>query len=157
MSAVTVQDVSSWSEREGLYVFIGAAFNSASQRLIGFVLLPFLAIFVLILAQLYPISMRKTLREVGPLLPDVQDTAALETLRDALLLALGAGRFYSRVCLLQRKMNDVLDEIEEHIDSLNLVLESPEALQALLDEGERQNAPELPLNIPPRSRQLEVA
>lgn len=147
MPAVTAQDVSAWSERESLYVFVGAACRSASKRLIGILFLPFLLVFSFILAQLYPISMRKTLREVTPRLPFVDDREVLMAARDAFKLSLGAGHFYSRACVARSSMRAVLEDIEETIDSLDLVLTSERELDDLVDEARDRASPELPLEL----------
>lgn len=157
MSAVTAQDVSEWSERESLYVFVGAATKSASKRIIGFVFLPILIIFAAILAQLYPYSMRKTMRELSPRLPYVDDPEVLGVTRDALKLALSAGRFYAPVCLSRHLMREALDEIDEAINSIEVVLECRGSLEELATEGARRLSPDLPLGLADPPRQLEIA
>jgi len=146
MSAVTLSEFSALTERESVYWYFGGALRKASRSAALFVFSPFLLVAVFLLAQTLPYRLRKILDEVGPKLAHVTERPVLSFLRDLLSLTLVVARFYNHFCIVSRSaMADVIDELDETVDSLKFSLDNWDDMQAFVKECSKKSVPELPL------------
>ena len=96
------------------------------------------AIFVypvfLIIGQLAPFVMRKHLDAIKPYLPSVTDRATLAWLKDAFTLYYMALKGYRHVSLFRGRLDALLEDLDEEIDSLEFVLVQEKLLQETVAE-----------------------
>ena len=90
-------------------------------------------LFVLV-AQFAPFVIRKHLDAITPYLPAVTDRATLEWLKDAFTLYHMALKDYRSVCLFRGRLDALLDDLDEEIDSLEFVLGHDKFLQETVAE-----------------------
>lgn len=92
----------------------------------------------LVLAQFVPFIFRQHLALLIPRLPDISAPADLAFAKDALLLYHESMKAYGRFCVFRRLARDVLDEIDEQLDSLEFVTSNKEFLdKAVADIQQR--------------------
>lgn len=84
--------------------------------------------------QLAPFIFRKHLDAIAPHLPAVTDRATLAWLKDAFTLYHMALKDYRSVCLFRGRLDALLDDLDEEIDSLELVLGQEKFLQQTVAE-----------------------
>lgn len=147
MTAATIQDVSAFTERESVFWYFVGAIHSAARSVFTWFFLPFFLLGAILLAQVYPSRILAALRRVNAVLPNIQDPDELILLRDILRLAYGAGRFYRRLCLFRGSMQLAMEELDDTIDSLNLVLGSEDDLRSFLKTSESRRSPALPFEF----------
>ncbi len=152
MTAVTLQDVSAYAERESVFWYFTGAMNSAMRSMVMWLFLPFLLIGAVILAQLYPFRILATLRQLNAALPCIDDDEELELIRDMLSLAYAAGKFYQRLCVFRGRMHAALEECDETLDSLKMVLTRSDELEGFVLESERLRTPDMQLPLEYREK-----
>jgi len=86
-----------------------------------FVLRVLLFVRIVVLAQFVPFVFRRHLALLIPSLPNVHSPADLAWVRDALVLYHESLKAYARFCLFRSQINEMLDEVDEHLDSLEFV------------------------------------
>lgn len=96
---------------------------AASKMHSGLVLvLRILAFFpFLLLAQVVPFIFRRHLALLIPGLPNVQSPGDLAWVKDALVLYHESLKAYSRFSVFRAQANEMLEEIDEHLDSLEFI------------------------------------
>jgi hypothetical protein len=82
-----------------------------------------------VFAQVVPFVFGNHVNLIKPYLPSVTDRTSLIWLKDAFTLYHAALTDYRRVCLFRGRVDAILDELDEEIDSLELVLERGKFLQ----------------------------
>lgn len=98
----------------------------------------FLFVPFVLLAQFVPFIFRRHLALLIPSLPDVHSPADLAWVKDALVLYHESLRAYSRFSAFRREANDMLEEIDEQIDSLEFIAGHRDFLDKATAQIERQ-------------------
>ena len=145
MTAATLHDVCEWTERDSVFWHYVAIVRSAYRSARTWAVVPFVLPGAFILAQIFPSRMLKHLKALNSVLPEIQNDEELELIRDMLKLAYGAGCFLRHLSLRRGAMRDALSEIDETIDSLNLVLNNHDELKAFADASESRRTQSLPM------------
>ena len=129
-SAATFNEFVGLAQRDGMifFVVVQAAKRIATAWL-RTVLMVLLFLPFLCIAQIVPFVFKKHLAAIFPALPYIKDRAALNWLRDAFLLYFFSLKGYKPYCLFQGSLKVLIEELDEHIDSLTFVLENPNVLQ----------------------------
>lgn len=94
-------------------------------------------IFVVI-AQFVPFVFRRHLALLTPHLPEVRSANDLAVARDALLLYHECLKLYARYCFFSKDADEVLDDIGEHLDSLEFVTGNKEFLDKAVAQIEQR-------------------
>lgn len=147
MTVVTLQEFSAWTEREGVFWHLAGAIRSAkrARTVLGWLMLPAMLPVAFVLAQIYPFQISRCTNKLKEKLPMVQDVAILVLVRDVLTLMCSLSGVYRRLSLFKGKMHETLDEMDELIDSLNLVLGQRNDLDEFMVRSEGRRSPDLPL------------
>jgi hypothetical protein len=145
MTTATLQDVSGYTERDSLFWYFAATIRAAGRSVVTWFIVPFGLLGAIILAQIFPWRILKLVKSVNCALPKVKDADDLEFLRDMLKLAYGSACFYRHFCVFRGAIQEAVIELDESIDSIDLVLENKQELQGFLTAAEARKSPELPL------------
>ena len=94
----------------------------------------FLYPLCLFFAQLAPFIFRKHLDAIKPYLPAVTDRATLAWLKDAFTLYHVALKGYRNISLFRGRLDALLEDLDEEIDSLEFVLQQDKFLQETVAE-----------------------
>lgn len=107
-------------------IFFGVlqAAKSMASWWLRLILIVFLAVPLLVFAQIAPFVFRKHLQTIFPVLPYIKDNDSLLWLKDAFMLYYYALKGYKPFCLFRKPINSLMDELDEHIDSLTFALEN---------------------------------
>ena len=115
------------------------AFLSIVQSMRGYAMLwvnilaaIFLRPIVFLIAPIIPRIFRDHLNYIYPALPYIQDRKSLEWLRDTFLLYYFSLKGYRSAALFKNKFDLLMEELDEHIDSLNYVLENEKSISDTL-------------------------
>lgn len=92
----------------------------------------------LVAAQAAPFVFRRHLALVLPQLPNVTDRTDLAWVRDALTLYHESLKAYAPFCLFRRTARELLEEIDEHLDSLEFVAANDDFLRETVAKIEGQ-------------------
>lgn len=103
-------------------------------------LLPILFPFILIFAQIAPYFFKKHISIIVPALPYIEETETLKWINDVFLLYYYALKEYRQFCLFRNSINKLLEEVDEHIDSIAYVLENKAKLQNAIGAIEQKTA-----------------
>lgn len=101
--------------------------------ILGAFVLIVLFIPLVVLAQIVPTVFKKHLALVYPLLPYIEDNESLAYLRDAFLLYYHVLKGYHPFSFRRKAIRALMDELDEHIDSLSFVLENEDFLEHALE------------------------
>lgn len=91
----------------------------------------------LILAQFVPFIFERHLTLLIPRLPDVQASEDLALVKDALTLYHESLKAYSTFCIFRRKAAEMLEGIDEQLDSLEFISRNKEFLDGAIAHIER--------------------
>ena len=126
---------------------IDSVFFSLSQyikeitiRGIESLLLIFLFTLAIILAQIAPHLFKRHINIIVPALPYIEETETLNWINDVFLLYYYSLKGYRRFCLFRNSINKLLEEVDEHIDSIAYVLENQAKLQNAIETIEQKTA-----------------
>jgi hypothetical protein len=147
MTTATIRDFSAWSERDSVFWYVQEAFCVARRTMVLFLLLPPLIVAATFLAQMFPFRIIKTVKQLNNCLPNEKDTDNLMLIRDILKLLRESSALYGKLCLFRARMAEAVSEIDETIDSLNLVLSDGDSLKDFLVSAEQRRSPDLPLKL----------
>lgn len=126
------------AEQDGRIFFgILQAAKSMASWWLRLILIIFLAIPLLVFAQIAPFVFRKHLQTIFPVLPYIKDQKSLFWLKDAFMLYYYALKGYKPFCLFRKPINSIMDELDEHIDSLKFALENSNFVQSAIREIEQ--------------------
>ena len=105
---------------------------------VGFIVLsPIIIPFLFIFAQVAPILFKNHLNKIIPYLPYIDDFNVLSVIKDIFAIYFYALKDYRPFCIFTRnKLDDLVDELDEHIDSLEYVIKNHEFLSAAVDKIE---------------------
>jgi len=92
----------------------------------------------LVLAQFVPFIFERHLALLIPRLPDVRGADDLALVKDALMLYHESLKAYAAFCLFRRKASDMLDDIDEQLDSLEFIASNRQFLDGALAHIERR-------------------
>lgn len=120
------------AEKDASLFFLQAAKNLAIWWL-RIILMVFLFMPVLIVAQIVPFIFGNHLAKIFRVLPYIKEQKHLYWLRDAFQLYYFALKAYKPFCLFRKRINALMEEIDEHIDSLTYVLENQPFLQRTIE------------------------
>lgn len=84
---------------------------------------PFFFIAYGILAQFVPFIFKKHLSVILPALPYLKDRKSISVLKDVFALYYYAMKGYRPASLFRRKIDAIIDELDEQIDSISFALE----------------------------------
>lgn len=115
---------------------LNTAFNATKKyadKWVYFIVKAVLFLPVLIFAQITPFVFRKHISVIIPLLPYIQDREALLWIKDAFTLYYHSLKGYKPFCLFRGSINDLIDELDEHLDSISFVIENGPALRQAID------------------------
>jgi len=97
------------------------------------IIIPILFIF----AQVAPILFENHLDKIIPYLPYIDNFNVLSMIKDIFAIYLYTLKGYRRLCIFTRnKLDNLIEELDEHIDSLEYVIENHEVLSAAVDKIE---------------------
>ena len=148
MTTMTLDDVSNWTQRDGVYWNLAGMVRSIKRRVwLLFFVLPFALPPVFVLAQLFPFRILSCTRRLRDGLPNVTDPRVIDLVYDVLRLVHNSGDFYSRLCMFRGRFHQAMDEMSELIDSLRIVIGSRPELDHLLETGNTNAVPDLPLHF----------
>ena len=85
---------------------------------------PFIFIVYVILAQFLPFIFKKHLSVILPALPYLKDRKSISMLRDIFSLYYYAMKGYRPVSLFKGKIDAIIDELDEQLDSISFALEN---------------------------------
>jgi hypothetical protein len=85
---------------------------------------PFIFVAYAILAQFVPFIFKKHLSVILPALPYLKDKKSISMLRDIFSLYYYAMKGYRPVSLFKGKIDAIIDELDEQIDSISFALEN---------------------------------
>jgi hypothetical protein len=119
-----------------LFNFAQAA---AVQMRSGVVLMLRVLLFApfLVVAQFVPFIFRRHLRLLMPLLPDVKSEADLAWVKDVLVICYESLKAYNYFCVFRPQMRAMLDQVDEHLDSLEFIAPNREFLESAVARIER--------------------
>lgn len=105
---------------------------------IGFIVLsPITVPTLFIFAQVAPILFKNHLDKIIPHLPYIDDFNVLSVIKDIFAIYFYALKSYRPFCVFTRnKLDDLVDELDEHIDSLEYVVKKHELLSTAVDKIE---------------------
>ena len=105
---------------------------------VGFIVLsPIIIPLLFTFAQVAPILFKNHLDKIIPYLPDIDDFNVLSVIKDIFAIYFYALKDYRPFCIFTRnKLDDLVDELDEHIDSLEYVLKNHELLSTAVDKIE---------------------
>lgn len=128
------------AEQDGR-IFFGVlqAARSMASLWLRLILIVFLSVPLLIFAQLAPFVFRKHLHTILPALPYIKEQKALFWLRDAFMLYYYALEGYKPFCLFRSPVNSLMDDLDEHIDSLTFALENSNFINGAIKEIEQSS------------------
>lgn len=121
------------AERDVSLFFLQAAKNLAIWWL-RIILGVFLFVPVLIIAQALPFWVGKHLADIFSILPDIKKREQLYWLRDTFQLYYETLKAYKPFCVFRKRINTLMEELDEHIDSLTYVLENQPFLERVLEK-----------------------
>ena len=132
--AISLNQFAELAEQDGRIFFaILQAVRQAAKSIVSWwlsiITIIFLLPLILIFAQTVPIIFRKHLSIILPALPYIKERESLFWLKDVFQLYYYVLKGYRPFCLFRKSINFLMDEIDEHIDSLSLVLENQAFLQ----------------------------
>jgi hypothetical protein len=110
------------------------AAQSIVRRSAVFVLLIPLFPVVVLFAQVVPFIFRRHLNVILPALPFIQSREDLTNLKTAFTLYFWALKGYRPFCLLRRQVDILLEDLDDEIDSIDLVIERGEELRGMVSE-----------------------
>jgi hypothetical protein len=84
---------------------------------------PFILLPYAILAQFVPFIFKKHLSIILPALPYLKDKKSISMLKDVFSLYYFAMKGYRPACLFRGKIDAIIDELDEQIDSISFALE----------------------------------
>lgn len=97
--------------------------KSVGKGVAWLVVAPFIFIVYAILAQFVPFIFKKHLSVILPALPYLKDRKSIAALRDIFSLYYYAMKGYRPASLFRGKIDAIIDELDEQIDSISFVLE----------------------------------
>jgi hypothetical protein len=126
------------AEQDGR-IFFGVlqAAKSMASWWLRLILIVFLAVPLLIFAQISPFVFRKHLQTISPVLPYIKDKDSLIWLKDTFILYYFSLKDYKPFCLFRKSINSLMDELDEHIDSLTFALENSNFIHSAIKEIEQ--------------------
>jgi hypothetical protein len=117
------------------------AFLSISQSVRGYAMLwlrivvfVFLIIPYLVIAQFIPVVFKSHLNKIYPALPYIEDRKSLEWLRDTFRLYHFSLKVYRPVALYKKNFDSLMEELDEHIESLEYVLNNEQSISQTLKD-----------------------
>lgn len=131
-----------FAAKDGILFFglLQTAKRFASWWLRAFILV-FLFIPFIVFAQIVPFYFRKHLSIIFPVLPDIKDRDSLFWLRDAFSLYFYTLKGYRSLCMFRKSMDVLIDELDEHIDSISFAIENPNIINQALANAESSKRP----------------
>lgn len=126
------------AEQDGR-IFFGVlqAVKSIASWWLHLILIIFLAVPLVVFAQIAPFIFRKHLQTIFPVLPYIKDKSSLIWLKDAFILYYYALKGYKPFCLFRKHINSLMEELDEHIDSLTFAMENSNFLHSAIKEIEQ--------------------
>lgn len=148
MTTMTLDDVSNWTQRDSVYWNFAGTMRSVRRHIwLLFFVLPVALPFVFVLAQQFPFRILRCTSRLRDALPNVTDPRVINLVYDVLRLVHNSGDFYSRLCMFRGRFHQAMDEVSELIDSLRIVIGSQQELNHLLETGNTNAVPDLPLHF----------
>lgn len=122
------------------FAFFNVAQIARSQLRWSFrlLMLVFVAVPFFVCAQVVPFVYRRHLALLVPQLPHIQSEVDFAFVKDALTLYYFSLREYARYCLFKRQALDLLDEIEEQLDSIEFVSANKQFLDSAVAQIHRR-------------------
>jgi len=107
---------------------------------IGFIIIsPIIIPTLFIFAQITPILFKNHLDKIIPHLPNIDDFNILSIIKDIFTIYYYALKGYRPVCIFTRNtLDELIDELDEHIDSLEYAIKNHEFLSTSVDKIEAQ-------------------
>ena len=98
---------------------------------------PIMYPLIFVLAQFSPFVIRKHLQTIVPHLPEITDRASLQWLKDAFTLYYFSLKEYRPFCFFRGRLDALLDDLDEDIDSLAFALENDSFVKETIDQIKR--------------------
>jgi hypothetical protein len=95
-------------------------------------------LFFFIYAQFAPFIFRKHLEVIFPALPYIKERESLYWLRDTFRLYYHTLKFYRSASLFRPQVDEILDRLDEEIDSLNFALQNEPFLKQVIETIEQR-------------------
>ncbi len=138
MSTTILHPFAQLAERDTALFNVAQIAASHARWWLAWVLLVILFPFFLLFAQFVPFVFRTHLATLFPLLPRVTDRNDLAWVKDVLILYCETIKVYKPFCFFRRQADDLIDEIDEHLDSLEFVAANDQYLQGAVAQIEQQ-------------------
>ncbi|OGI39020.1 MAG: hypothetical protein A2140_07930 [Candidatus Muproteobacteria bacterium RBG_16_62_13] len=138
MSTTILHPFAQAAERDAALFNVAQIAASNARWWLAWVLLVVMLPFILVLAQTVPFVFRPHLAILFPLLPRVTSRVELAWAKDILTLYCETLKIYKPFCLFRRQTNELIDEIEEHLDSLEFVAANEQFLQGAVAKIEQR-------------------
>jgi hypothetical protein len=138
MTAAALHPFVAAMERDWPLFNVAQVAASQMRGSVLFLLRVLLFLPIVILAQFVPFIFRRHLALLIPRLPDVHNPADLAWVKDALVLYYESIKAYSPFCVFRGQMREMLDEVDEQLDSLEFAASHKEFLDKATAQIEQQ-------------------
>lgn len=122
------------AEQDNVFFGVVQVIRSQVRSWLWFLVAVFVYPVFVVIAQVAPFIIRNHLDAIKPYLPAVTDRPSLAWLKDAFTLYHMALKGYRYVCLFRGRLDALLDDLDEEIDSLEFVLGQEKFLQETVAE-----------------------
>ncbi len=133
-----LREFSQYAEHDAAMFNVAQTVATRLRGLVWIILRVILFVPFLVFAQVTPFMFRRHLALILPHLPDVTDPKDLAWLKDAFTLYYVTLEEYRPYCLFRRTTRELLDELDEQIDSLEFVTTHAEFLRETIDHIEQR-------------------
>ena len=137
-ATIAMQSFIATAEQDNVFFGVAQAARSKVRSWLWLLVAIFIYPVFLVVAQVAPFAIRKHLDAIKPYLPAVTDRASLAWLKDAFTLYHLALKGYRHVCLFRGRLDTLLNDLDEEIDSLEVVLGQEKFLQETVAEITRK-------------------
>jgi len=128
-AAVTLEQFERFAQQDAAFLGLVQSVKGFAIWWLRLILLVSLGWLVFLLAQfIVPKVFKKHLNQIYPALPYIKDKKSLGWLRDTFELYFFTLKGYRSICWSKREYDMMMDELDEHIDSLDYVLRNEAAL-----------------------------
>ena len=137
-ATLALREFSQRAEQDAAFFNVSQTINSGLRGIVWSVVRVLMLIPFLIFAQVAPFALRRHVALILPHLPEVTDPHDLAWVKDVFTLYYETLKGYQPYCLFRPTTRDLLDKLDEQIDSLEFVIDNAAFLRETLDQIEQR-------------------